>query len=119
MTTHVGDPVRVPPHVHPGTPSESPGDTEGGAPVVVGPEGPPGPQGPQGPPGPSGAAAEQEQTFASPSTHWVVTHSFPKHPDVHLFDLYDEPIGGEIRWPDATTVTVDFYYPMAGKVRLD
>jgi Collagen triple helix repeat (20 copies) len=90
--------------------------------------GPPGPQGDPGPPGADGAdgaagapgppAAAFEQSFASASDIWVITHDLATYPVVTTRDLNGEQISGAVSWPDTSTVIVSWAMPFAGVARL-
>lgn len=84
----------------------------------VGPKGDTGDVGPEGPPGQDGSTSEQFHTFPIASTLWELTHNFPRDPNVTVFDSFDRPITAEVKWPTSTTITVEFYFPVSGKVRL-
>lgn len=100
----------------PGIPGR-PGET--GVQGVTGPQGPVGPTGPQGPPGSGGLSLEQ--SFATPQTTWVLNHNFGTRAiDVQVWDLthtlsYDP----EIEFTSINTVTVRWYYPTTGIVRVE
>lgn len=87
-----------------------------------GPQGDPGPVGPVGqvgPPGPQGPFAPIfEQTFASPSTMWVIVHNLDAYPTVDIYDLYGYEISGDVAMPDRNTVVVLFDVAVAGTARL-
>lgn len=83
--------------------------------------GPQGPVGPQGPPGSGGGAggAEYIQNFAIPSTLWTVHHNIgTKSVTVETFDQSGDWVQTEIDYIDDNTITVSWYYPTAGSVRV-
>lgn len=94
--------------------------------LVITPGGPPGRQGEQGDPGPQGqpglagpGAYYQEFGFASPSTTWTIVHGLNTFGlSVETVDTQGDPLEGYVRYPDANTVEVDWYYPTAGAARL-
>lgn len=56
---------------------------------------------------------------ASAATTWVLTHNrntFSLH--VETFDNTDVAVEGNVRYPTASRVEIDFYYPMSGYARV-
>lgn len=89
-----------------------------GVPGQPGTPGPPGPPGPQGPGGGAGGA-EFVQNFAIPSTLWTVNHNIgTKSVTVETFDQSGDWVQTEIDYIDDNTITVSWYYPTAGSVRV-
>ena len=88
--------------------------------------GPPGPAGTSGPTGPIGPAGQdgagvyyQTFGFASPSTLWTIVHNRNTFAlNVETVDGAGEPIEGNVRFVDANTIQVDWYYPTAGEARV-
>lgn len=85
--------------------------------------GPPGPIGPQGPPGPGGGGggtnAEYLQTFAIPTQLWTINHNIgTKSVVVETFDHTGDLVQAEVDYIDDNTITVSWYYPTAGSVRV-
>jgi hypothetical protein len=72
----------------------------------------------QGDPGP--ASVSYDFNFAIPSTQWVVAHNLGTYAisEVQTFNQSGVPIEGHVQYPDANTVTVDWYYPTAGSARI-
>lgn len=100
---------------------------------LVGPEGPEGPPGTpgtpgapglQGPEGPPGGSAEigvfyREYNFATPVYAWTIIHNQNTYAlNLETFDINDELLEGNLVFPDANTVKVEWYYPTAGTARL-
>ena len=87
--------------------------------VDVSAGGMPGPPGPQGPPG-EGALRARQYNFAVPSVEWIVVHDLnSSNVEVNVYDSsgstqYDT----EVEITDASTVTVRWYYPQSGIVRV-
>jgi len=91
--------------------------TPGGPPGPPGPTGQQGSQGQSGTPGPGAYLAEFN--FASPATTWTVVHNQNSlGMNVETFDTNGDPIEGFVRFIDANTVEIDWYYPTAGLARL-
>lgn len=84
-----------------------------------GPEGPPGPQGEPGPQGPQGTDFSFTYSQQVPSTLWVIAHEFPRRPSVTAMDNNGEVVEGDVRYPDSTTVHIQWAYPMTGTAVLD
>lgn len=80
----------------------------------------PGSQGPQGPPGQDGPGAYyQEFGFASPAALWVIPHGRNTFGlNVETVDTSGESVEGDVRFVDANTVEVEWYFPMAGTARV-
>lgn len=94
--------------------------------LVVTPGGPPGIPGPQGDQGLQGLPGQdgpgtyyQEFGFAIPSTTWTVVHNRNSFGlNVETVDTSGEPVVGDVRFVDANTIEIDWYWPMAGAARL-
>lgn len=78
-------------------------------------------RGPQGDPGPAGRDAPQpyEYAFAVPATEWAVDLSTLPGPitSLLLFDVDGNEIDAAVHIDD-TTLTVSWFYPEAGRIRL-
>lgn len=88
-------------------------------PPIPGPQGAAGPEGPQGPPGESAVSYLFEQSFAQPTTTWVINHNFDTSAlTVVTVDLDGTEIEGNVRFVSDNSVEVDFYYATAGVARV-
>lgn len=65
-----------------------------------------------------GGLTPLEINFASALTTWSMTHSFNHYPIVVTMDQTGEVILGDVTYPTATSVRVDFAVPITGKARL-
>lgn len=78
----------------------------------------PGPAGPAGPAGPPGSSTILF-TFGVPSTTWVCVHNLGRKVDVSIFDNNSDEIGGDVfQNPDGNSVTITFFYPVAGSAAI-
>jgi hypothetical protein len=82
----------------------------------LGPQGPVGPVGPEGPVGPTGGMYERAVTFSSPLDVWLAEHDIGIIPSVYAFDSNDEPVYGDVSYPTAQSVRVEWAWPMAGRL---
>lgn len=90
-----------------------------------GDKGDPGAKGDKGDKGDPGAPGSgtggflMEASFASPSTQWVIEHNQGTFGvSVETFLPNGTPIEGNVLYPDANTVTIDWYYPTSGLARV-
>lgn len=83
-----------------------------------GPPGPPGPEGPPGPPGPAGTDYYQEFGFATPATTWTIVHNQNSLALNVETVVNGEFVEGYVRYVDANTIEIDWYYPTAGTARV-
>lgn len=88
---------------------------------VPGLPGTPGPSGSPGAEGPPGVGFRVlNRTFATPLTVWVWTHNLGTTAiEVQTFDsdgITEKE--GDVSFPDANTVRIEWYYPEAGIARL-
>jgi hypothetical protein len=91
------------------------GYVSGGYTPVPGPKGDTGPKGDKGDPG---EIAELEIQFASASLTWTANHGLGRHPLVICVAPDGSEVIGDVSWPNATTVLVNWAVPLAGTMRL-
>ena len=94
--------------------------TPGGPPGARGEKGDQGDAGPQGPAGLDGPGAYyQEFNYATPASTWTAVHNQNTFAlSVEAVDLSGDPIEGYVRYVDANTIEIDWYYPTAGAARV-
>ena len=94
--------------------------TSAGTPGLPGDPGGPGPRGIQGERGPAGyGLTEYTYGFAIPSTEWVISHDLNvRSLVIETDDQTGQPLEGSVRYIDADTVAIDWYYPTAGTARI-
>lgn len=54
----------------------------------------------------------------TPSDDWLISHSFPYRPDVRIIDSAGDQVFGNITYPSATQVRIQFSAPFSGSVDL-
>lgn len=70
--------------------------------------------GPEGPPGPPGGDKYFEHQQDTPAAVWLYEHDFGRKPNVRTFGTDGVEYDGDVTYPDATHVRIEFSGSMSG-----
>lgn len=88
-----------------------------------GPEGPqsvvPGPEGPIGPVGPAGTAQSLIVPITEPAAVWVINHNTGSYPSITTIDTQGAVMYGDVSYPSAQQIRVEFLAAFAGTAYLN
>lgn len=90
--------------------------------ILQGPKGEKGDQGdigPTGPQGPQGEDAFYEHDQMIAAATWNITHNLSKYPSVTVVTSAGDEVEGDVSYPSANTVQLNFSASFAGKAYLN